>query len=215
MKKRTILLGIIIVIIIIGISIFLVQVDKGDELDAFNMDAHPGLEWIQVKSPYYNKFGYQYLPVEVEGTAETVGIITQLIEENEKFIISHPEELVAIKLDTDEEIYTFLEEMQEELKYTDKAIGQNMFYVMIMQANIREPEPQFLLYIPEGNLTHDYTVTGMEKSGNELYITIKKSPHTNKEDTLDGCLIGLRILKNNNDSVSIKDVKTIHIDLEN
>ena len=213
MKKRLIMLSILIVALIIGISIFLVQVDKGDELDAFNVDAHPGLEWIQVKSPYYNQFGYQYLPVEVEGTAETVEKITRLIEKNENFIISHPEELVAIKIDTDEEIYTFLEEMQEELKYTDKAVGENMFLKMLLMTNTRTSEPQFLLYLPEGNLTYDYKVTKMQKVGKELYITIKKSTQTSNEDTMDGCLIGLGI-QNNDESVSIKDVKTIHIDLE-
>ena len=155
---------------------------------------------------------------------DTYNIRAGKLYKNEKIWFSqltdeYIRDLATIDCDGDEDddfptsIYTFLEEMQEELKYTDKAIGENMFFKMLLMTNTRNAEPQFLLYLPEGNLTYDYKVTKMQKVGKELHITIKKSTQTSNEDTMDGCLIGLRI-QNNDESVSIKDVKTIHIDLE-
>lgn len=213
MKKKWIAVLIVFIILGIGISGFLIWTDNGDELDSYNMDAHPGLEWEQVKNQGYNKFDFLYFPAEVEGTQETAEKITQLIEDGENFVVSHPEEIVAIKIDNDEEIYTFLEEMQEELKYTDKAIGQNMFYKMLLMMNVRIPQPQFLFYIPEGNLTHEYYITDVRKKGKEeLYITIQKVQLSNAEDTMDGCLIGL-IPQTSDETSTIKGVSTIHVEL--
>ena len=197
----------------VGIGIFLVQVDNGDELDSFNMDAHPGLDWERVNNRGYNKFDFLYFPAEVEGTQETAGKISQLIEDGETYVISHPEEIVAIKLDNDEEIYTFVDEMQEDLKYTDSAIGQNMFYKMLLLMNVRIPQPEFLFYIPEGNLIHEYYITDVRKEGKEeVHITIQKARLSNNEDKMDGCLIGL-IPQTSDETSTLKEVSTIYVEL--
>ena len=81
--------------------------------------------------------------------------------------------------------------------------------------NTRKPEPQFLLYIPEGNATHKYSVIYMEKHGKDkLYITLKKEPRRKYEEAMTGCLIGLRILKDSEEPSTIKEVTTIYIDIE-
>ena len=55
MKKKWIAVLIVFIMLGIGISGFLIWTDNGDELDSYNMDAHPGLEWEQVKNQGYNK----------------------------------------------------------------------------------------------------------------------------------------------------------------
>ena len=213
MKKKWIAVLIVFIILGLGISGFLIWTDNGDEVDSFNMDAHPGLEWERVNNRGYNKFDFLYFPAEVEGTQETVGKISQLIEDGETYVVSHPEEIVVIKLDNDEEIYAFLDEMQEDLKYTDSAIGQNMFYKMLLSMNVRIPQPEFLFYIPEGNLSYEYYITDVSKKGKEeLYITIQKAKLSNDEDTMDGCLIGL-IPQTSDEAATIKGVSTIHVEL--
>lgn len=213
MKKKILFCGVLIAILIVGIGILITRIDEGDEVVNYNMDAHPGLEWERVNNSGYNKFDFLWFPAEVEGTQETAEKINQLIEAGEEYIVSHPEEIVAIRLDNDEEVYTFLEELQEELKYTDKAIGENMFYKMLLMMNVRVPQPQFLLYIPVGNLTHEYYVTEVGKKGKgELYITIKRVQQSNNEDTMDGCLIGV-IPQSSDDKTTIKEASTMYIDI--
>jgi hypothetical protein len=109
-------------------------------------------------------------------------------------------------------MYAFAEELQNELKYTDKAVPENVFLSLGQNLDNHNAEPKFLLYIPKGNTMHQYSVFNVEKHGTDLYISIKKGTRINQNVVKDGCLIGLQIVKDGTEPSTIRDVTTIHID---
>ena len=332
MKKRSILLSIIFVIFIIGISMFLAQADKGDELDDFNVDVHPGIEWIRVEkvlekydyayyggtwmtledvlqvsekginltgrdlwkynfyedrtesyqriypiadldmlfelhvgwdidkkerfsmtqdpvdaltaseailiamnglntqvdfltgdveayineqkeNPAYKTFTFAYYPIDVEGTADTLKKIASLWEEGETFISSSADEITGVKIDRTDELYSFAEEMENELKYTDKAVAENMFLILGQNLDKKTTEPKFLIYLPSGNVTYKYEISKVEKHGEDLYISIAKRLRVGDKPVKDGCLIGLQIVKDGDEPSTIQDVSRIHLEV--
>ena len=156
---------------------------------------------------------FRYLPVEVDGTSETMDKFAELAENGEEIISDPSGVIAAIKIDSIEELNAFAEKMQYELKYTDTAIGEKLYFVLGERVGAYSGEPQFLIYIPQGNLTHEYHVTKMERLGEDLYLSIEKTPRRIQNAERDGCLIGLSLVKDSEDAVSIKDVTGVHIEM--
>jgi len=165
-------------------------------------------------NPTFQSFSFSYFPAEVEGTTETLKKFAELVEEGEEILPGSPEEITAVKIDSTEEMNTFVEKMQYELKYTDKTIGENVYAQTGLKVGELAAEPQFLLYISRGNLTHEYHVANVERYGEDLYISIEKSPRKNQNVTLDSCLIGLSIAKDGNETTSVKGVTRVHLSIE-
>lgn len=160
----------------------------------------------------YKTFTFAYYPVDVQGTDASLEKIAALWEDGETYVSSNPDEITGIKIDSKEEMYAFVEEMQNELKYTDKAVPENVFLILGQNLDNHNAEPKFLLYIPKGNTMHQYSVLNVEKHGADLYISIKKGTRMNQNVVKDGCLIGLQIVKDGTEPSTIRDVTTIHID---
>lgn len=163
-------------------------------------------------NPAYKTFTFSYYPIDVQGTDTTMEKIAALWEEGEVFVSNTPNEITGIKLDSTEEMYTFAEEMKDELKYTDKAVPENVFLMLGQNLDNQNAEPKFLLYVPNGNTVHQYSVANVEKHGADLYISIKKGTRIKQDVVKDGCLIGLQIVKDGTEPSTIRDVTTIHID---
>lgn len=190
----------------------------GNGATAENGRVVDALGWIRVSKMGVSSeedpgSSFCYLPAEVEGTSETMAKFVELVEEGEEIISDNPEEILGIKIDSKEELYTFVEKMQYELKYTDTAIGEKLMFILGERVESYSAEPQFLIYIPKGNLTHEYHVTKMERHGEDLYLSIEKTPRRLLNTERDGCLIGLSLVKDSEDAVSIKDVTRVYIQM--
>lgn len=166
-------------------------------------------------NPAYKTFDFSYYPIDVEGTDEVFGKFATFVEDGETFVINKPDEIKGIKIDTREELYAFTEELQYDMKYTEKAVPENVFLMIGQNLDKYKAEPKFLLYIPAGNATHEYKVSKMEKQGENLYISVEKIPLNTEKTVKDGCLIGLQILRDwsEPDPGTIRDVTTIHIEM--
>lgn len=164
-------------------------------------------------NPAHNVFSFAYYPIEVEGTNETMGKIAGLWEEGETYVSSNPDELIGLKLDNIEEMDILSEELQYELTYTDKAVPANMFLKLEKNLEKEDVEPKFILYLPKGYTSYKYTVSHMEKRDTDLYISVKKEKRSTQNMGKDGCLIGLMMVQHGSEPSTIRNVKTVHIDL--
>ena len=211
-------------VIVVGVLGFIFWTDTEDRIAGNGTMAENGrvvdaLGWIRVsnRSAASSKedpdSSFCYFPAEVEGTSGTMDKFVELVEEGEEIISDNPEEILGIKIDSKEELYTFVEKMQYELKYTDAAIGEKLMFILGERVGSYSAEPQFLIYIPKGNLTHEYHVTKMERHGEGLYLSIEKTPRRTLDTERDGCLIGLSLVKDSEDAVSIKDVTRVYIQM--
>lgn len=195
-----------------SVAILIAKNGLNTQVDFLNGDVEAYIE-EQQDNPAYNTFTFAYYPIEVEGTSETIEKFASLWEERETYIISNTDVSTGIKLDNIDEMYTFSEVMQNELKYTDKAIPENVFLKLGLNLDKRNAEPTFLLYLSAGNTANKYSVSKVEKHGKDLHISIKSEARSNQDVIMDGCLIGLQIVKDGSEPSTIRDVTTIHIDV--
>lgn len=209
-------------VILIGVLGVVLGTDLEDRITGNGVTAENGkvvdaLGWIRVSkmsgasSEEDPGSSFCYFPAEVNGTSGTMDKFAELVEAGEEIISDNPDEIRGIKIDSKEELYTFVEKMQYELKYTDSAIGEKLMFILGERVGSYSAEPQFLIYIPKDNLTHEYHVTKMERHGEDLYLSIEKTPRRIQNAELDGCLIGVSLVKDTEDAVSIKDVTRVHI----
>ena len=163
------------------------------------------------ENPAHKSFGFTYYPIDVKGTADTMEMIASLWEEGEIFLTSSPDEITGLKIDKADELYAFVEEMANELKYTDKAVPENVFLKLSLNLEKKAAEPRFLIYIPSGNVNYRYEIAKVEKLGEDLYISVEKRLRIGEKQVKDGCLIGLQISQNYGEPSTIRDVTRIHL----
>jgi hypothetical protein len=110
-------------VIVVGVLGFIFWTDIEDRMAGNGTMAENGrvvdaLSWIRVsnRSAASSKedpgSSFCYFPAEVEGTSGTMDKFAELVEEGEEIISDNPEEILGIKIDSKEELYTFVEKMQ-------------------------------------------------------------------------------------------------------